>query len=781
MDSRRDRHVIRKALYDNGFDPLPNKSKLCVMPEWSKVEITEDLLQSEPYKKWKDTGIRCGEVIGLDLDIDDVDLLEELVDELCNNGIEESQFVRIGRAPREMWIYVTDDKVHKMTTGKFGRNLNSETEEYTDVYQVEVLGGGSQFGAYGRHSRGIEYEWPQLNLLDRDIDDLPVITKADLEKIITLSSAFFRSKDFIRVSQGLTLAGTFKQAYDLTDDMVVTTRDHGNMTIREITDTLPANRSESWRCCMDFIREDTTAETTGLINYLDGHITISDFVTGVTHFPAELGYEDAILAIRGMLIEKSIELRYKREEQLRGEPMSPYDDLETSLIKALDCFVYINADDKVADKYNPQTLLSVPGFKTKMAPYNREEPSPRGGTKITFLSSVWIQHNDRVDVEQAVFRPDMPHPIFELDGFRYLNTYQPVKFLAADGDASMGFRFIEHLLPNREECTYFLRWLSYKLQYPHVRGPGIVMVADNTYGTGRGTLFNLIDAMMTGRYTYNIDFKTLSGSTSQSQYNDWLENNLIVVVDEAKEIKQGRWKSGHDAYEHLKTVIDPASTKVHIVRKTISNGAARTFASLIICTNHIDALIIPEHDRRLAILENGVKGTPDFWDEFNAWLAKPGNVGAFTEAVLQYDLGNYNPFAEPLKTVLKREMVHQSESDIDRLLSDFLATRDGDIACFQQLETYVMIRQGEEELALPDKWETILAAMFKRATRVGTRDNLIRLEKKQLRYRIIRNFRAAAMFKPAKIIEEIRKNGPFMQRLTHTSMSNVTKVNFKAK
>ena len=47
LDARKDRTELRLKLYENGFTPLANKSKLCLIKGWSTIEITKDLIQSK--------------------------------------------------------------------------------------------------------------------------------------------------------------------------------------------------------------------------------------------------------------------------------------------------------------------------------------------------------------------------------------------------------------------------------------------------------------------------------------------------------------------------------------------------------------------------------------------------------------------------------------------------------------------------------------------------------------------------------------------------------------
>lgn len=149
-DARKQCMELRLRLYDNGFTPLPNKNKMCLLPEWTTLDIDRDMIQSREWNrsaKRRDTGLRCGDIVAIDWDINDADLIAAVMDGIIAAGIvQQSDFVRIGKAPREMWIFRTHEKIGKRTTGFFAPK---DAEEGFKPHQVEILGKGCQIAAYG--------------------------------------------------------------------------------------------------------------------------------------------------------------------------------------------------------------------------------------------------------------------------------------------------------------------------------------------------------------------------------------------------------------------------------------------------------------------------------------------------------------------------------------------------------------------------------------------------------------------------------------------------------
>ncbi|MFA5898854.1 MAG: bifunctional DNA primase/polymerase, partial [Hyphomicrobium sp.] len=234
FDAHADRSALRLRLYDNGFTPLANSKKMCLIPEWSTIKVTPELIRSAQWarsKKFLDTGIRCGDVIALDWDIDDKDLLNDLLDEVVGKGVlPESPFVRIGMPPRELWVYRTAEKIGKRTTGHF---MPPNPPEDHKGFAVEILGSGCQFAAYGQRDANTAYAWPVESLVDHQYMDLPEITKTQADAVKDFAIAFFEQRGLERRSPAGGTDSGYTHAYDLTPDMVFDVHDMGEMSVAE--------------------------------------------------------------------------------------------------------------------------------------------------------------------------------------------------------------------------------------------------------------------------------------------------------------------------------------------------------------------------------------------------------------------------------------------------------------------------------------------------------------------------------------------------------------------
>jgi Family of unknown function (DUF5906)/Bifunctional DNA primase/polymerase, N-terminal len=772
LDAHRDRTAIRLKLYQNGFTPLANKSKMCLIPGWSTIEVTPDLIKSAEWarsRKFQDTGIRCGDVIAIDIDVDDADLLNDLLDAVVEQGIlPESPFVRIGMPPRELWVYRTSEKIGKRTTGHF---MPPNPPEDHKGFAVEILGAGCQFAAFGQRDANTEYRWPGASLLDASYMDLPEITKAQADAVKEFAIRFFEQRGLERRSPAGGTDNGYTIAYDLTPDMAFEVHDMGTMTVEEIGDALRHSPTgEVLRCKVDALRP-TTGSWAGMISLVDDRVCISDHGTYTSHFPEEADDGKALAKLGALLTERFATPSAPNKPEIVEPPrhkddLDPRDTLDVNLAKALRRYVYIEGVDMVYDLLRPAAPMTVRGFQNLMQKYYEESPGPRGGTQVARLADMFMQHEDRLDAVSAEMRPDMPAPTYLEGGARHINTYRPQPALPTNGDATVGLDFIEHLLPVEAERQYFLQWLSYKYQHPAVRGPGIIMVAHDSFGTGRGSLVSLIRAMFSAELVGEIDFKTLAGTTYQSQYNEWLADNLIAVVNEAQETGAAttKWQVRSNAYERLKEVIEPGETHLHILRKGAKNTRGRSFCSIVVMTNHMDSVVLPREDRRLAILENGSPMPQTYWDAFHTWKANPANVGAFIAELLKVDLSSYSPYAPPPMTAAKADMVNAGSSEMDRLFSTVMRRYVDTVLVKEQVVLAMEQELMHSSAEVPDDWAHIAGRMFLRATRTITAvSDQVMIDDRVRTARFIGRPPADVVSDPEKMLSEIQRNGPVVR------------------
>jgi putative DNA primase/helicase len=176
---------LRLQLLANGYLPIPVTSpkanddqygKRPALKGWADIKR----LDAAEVRNWTqlfpsacNTGILCGAIAAVDIDVDDEAVVEKILSaasEILGSGAP----VRIGRAPRALLVYRTATPLRKQCSDEFV--LPSGL-----LAKVEVLGEGQQFVAEGIHpSTRQPYRWLGASLADIRFDELPEIDEAKL-------------------------------------------------------------------------------------------------------------------------------------------------------------------------------------------------------------------------------------------------------------------------------------------------------------------------------------------------------------------------------------------------------------------------------------------------------------------------------------------------------------------------------------------------------------------------------------------------------------------------
>lgn len=732
---------LRTQLVANGYSPLPNVGKACFLPEWPKVEITPEAIArwSRRHSRFQDTGLRVENGLAvIDLDIND-----EAATAAVAQAIEAElpqllqALVRYGKGFKEAWFCRTAEPFGRIHTFRFwapGKNNPDEDEAHC----VEIFGGGSprQFGAFGAHTRDkagdvvVAYEWAEdKSPLTVPLADLPELTKADFFKIAEIAEAALRKLGFEQVTRSTSGESEAVRVYDLTDDMVFECNDEITRSLAEMREIAG---QEGLRCSASWLEPGRGHSLTRCLvgRSKQGHLTIWDSASGVTHMPADADPgeavdrqldADALAAKLRRLSEIESEKKARRRARLSSE-----DDYMVAAGKLLQSWALCpNQQASVVPIWAESTTegLTLTNFRHSMAPWVGHEIGPRGGDIKINPVDLWLASKERVTVEGLRLRPDQPRPTYEERGKTFINVYKPEVHPDGGGSAWGGVELLEQLLPEPAEREWFTRWLAYKWLHPAIPGPAVLMVA-RRFGTGRGTLGELLKRMFGARYVNELGFDHFVGRTTQSQYTGWQADSLIVLVNESSTSDSGStYRTKHDTYERLKEIVDPRPRERLIVEKHVKSYRALTPASYIIATNNPDALPLPAEDRRFAVLANGDPREPEFWDGINAWMEVPENIGAFVRWLEAYDLADYSPFSPPIKTRAKEAMSGFSMSYIDIALEDALRELPGELLLPDQIISAMRKARDENGYDFPDRWEAAARrAIQKVLHRVGEKD-----------------------------------------------------------
>ena len=725
---------LRLQLLENGYSPIPNLDKRCFMKDWPRLQVTPELVHQwkRRERRFTATGLRIeGGLAVIDIDVnagqDFVDEVAATIDGVVP-GLSAAALVRYGKGTKEAWFVRTSESFSRIHTRRWlpvGAGPDAET------YCVECFGGLSarQFGAFGPHTVDengevvVRYSWDgDASPATTPLGALPELGKQQFYDIITRLEELFQRFGWQPVARSTSGEGDAARVYDLTEDMFFNLSDGRRLSLSDLQQV--ARSEEGLRCSASWLEGPQAKRTDRCIigTTRAGTLTVWETASGVTHLPAAAKPQDFSLDL-DRVAEKLRELKDKRKFRVTSE-----DDAIVAAAKLRETYAFCpKQSNGIIPIWTDDLLdgMTMASFRTLMMPNITEDVGPRGGRVTINPVDIWVKDSQRKTVAGIRMRPDKPRPTYEEGGQLWVNCYSPPDLPQEGGEAETVIDFIERLLPDAAERSWFLQWLAFKLQRPDIPGPAVVMVA-REFGTGRGTLGEIMKLLFGRAYVASISFDIFAGRNTQSQYTDWGASSLMVLVNESSEQNDAgsRYSAKRDTYEHLKELIEVRPIERTYVAKGARMFKAMSHTSYIISTNNMDALPIPPTDRRFAVLSNGepVKDV-GYWEALNAWMAEPANIGAFARFLREdVDLSGYSPFAAPIETTAKRDMTEAAKSDIDHGVEHALANVKGGAFVPEQIIRLMREAMRLYGLEYPDKWQAVARRMVQsKSYRVGVK------------------------------------------------------------
>ena len=313
-------------------------------------------------------------------------------------------------------------------------------------------------------------------------------------------------------------------------------------------------------------------------------------------------------------------------------------------------------------------LVSLASLRGFMQPYTIVEEGPRGGLKKTSVVDAWMTHPLRAHIDAIQCRSDKPRPTFEDDSLIVYNRYWPPVHPIRGGEIETFKSFLARLFPDEAEREWFWHWLAHKARRPWVPMIALIMVAEE-FGTGRGTLFEILGLLFGKDYVVPRTFGELTGTSASARFNARMANALFVVVNEAVAEDGHQQTRRRMHYDALKNVVDPSPTAPRgFEAKGQHDFVQASAASPIIATQHRDVVKLPHDDRRFEVLTCGRKMAPVERLDIRAWMAIPENIGALQRALLETPAARlevFDPFGVPPPFAGRLKMIGMGETRLE--------------------------------------------------------------------------------------------------------------------
>lgn len=223
-------------------------------------------------------------------------------------------------------------------------------------------------------------------------------------------------------------------------------------------------------------------------------------------------------------------------------------------------------------------------------------------------------------VDHCRFLPQEPSFSVIVDdmGRKGLNTYIPAKIKTVEGDVSRWKDYLTRIFNTAEDIKIFEDYIAHCIKFPGWKIPWSVLL-QSAKGIGKQMISDIIKHAVGEPYTYQPDAEELVSGVSQ--FNGWMRNKLMILVDEV------RVGDRNDLMNGLKTII--TDRRIAIESKGVDQEMEDNVANWIFFSNFKDAFPIDENERRYCIFYSKLQSAlqieetglnKDFFDGMYHWL-----------------------------------------------------------------------------------------------------------------------------------------------------------------
>ena len=170
---------------------------------------------------------------------------------------------------------------------------------------------------------------------------------------------------------------------------------------------------------------------------------------------------------------------------------------------------------------------------------------------------------------------------------RLVNVYVPCEGKRIKGDVSPFLEHVRRLLPNEHDREIFLSYLAACVQRPGVKFQWCVLL-QGAEGNGKTFFYYVLAYALGERYAHLPNAAEIT-----NPFNAWIEQKLIIGIEELH--TAGR----QEVADTLKPWITNKRIEIH--GKGIDQRTGDNRANFIMFSNHKDAVLKTENDRRYCV------------------------------------------------------------------------------------------------------------------------------------------------------------------------------------
>jgi hypothetical protein len=643
-----------KALIRGGYNIIPIKlGEKGSITGWSELESTPELVDRWVADGLKGVGVLCKDTPAIDLDILDEELCEVMVKkvrEVCGESA-----VRTGRAPKVLLPFRTSEPFKKITSSKYTSPDGKE-------HQVEILGDGQQFVSHNIHKEtGNPYHW-DTDLTEIAHSDLPVLTEEQAREIIKFFEEQCEALGWKRKkpkSRGRSTSTRNASTSARDADVLGLTPKQMKRELDVLDpEKMDYEGPESWLTVGMGLCHETGGSQIGYDLWVawserSSKHSAKEMPSKWKSFAKYSGRSITFRTVRGMANRAKLD-------------------------NFLERYVYIEESDRVHDlrgdleKENP----ILKNFKNMHAGVEQIY-EVRNKTITAKVTKLWLNHPDRKSVTGLKYTPtaDNGSRIVEHNGDKYLNPFHMPVFPEPDGGMEAWEKLIapftehmEYLFPVASDREWFLDWMAWNIQRPEKRCKVAPLHIAIHHGTGRGWIVKVMEGLLGDWNCSRVKMKELV----ENNYGEFLYRTLLCSIEE---VREGASK-GFEVNDAIRDVL--IEDRLNVNLKYGWKGMADIYTNFFMMSNHPDALILTNKDRRINVFKCDEDVKPEeVYEKIYKWQEgysdKEPSVGmcALHHILKARDLKDFNDKSS-IHNEARDEMIMNRQSAVEWALDTFL-------------------------------------------------------------------------------------------------------------
>jgi putative DNA primase/helicase len=276
------------------------------------------------------------------------------------------------------------------------------------------------------------------------------------------------------------------------------------------------------------------------------------------------------------------------------------------------------------------------------------------GTLLEIAESAykdWKKRPERhiVDETGVVFDPSM-----QSDPETTVNLFGGFPLEPQAGECASIIELLDYLVGGNDEVfKWLIRWIAYPLQNPGAKMRTAV-VMHGSEGAGKNLFWSVIERIY-GEYSTIITQNEI-----ESQFNGWASKKLFVIGNEVVSRQEMYHKKGI-----IKNMITEPEWLINDKNMPLRREA--NHANFVFFSNVMQPVTPDTGDRRFMVIWTPKKqGLAYYQGVVNE--IKNGGVEAFYQYLLDYDLGDFTEFTEPVMTGAKDNLIDLSMRSDERFI-----------------------------------------------------------------------------------------------------------------